>query len=231
MTIQIEEEARPILRRIVESQAHRQIMAINMLGHCLKYITDLKTKAEIAEDLNLALRLFREVQVLYGELGWQDLESAVRDRNEELPYPESRLEFGVAYYVCHLAEEVAMEGYVDSASREFAAIARSYVDASSSRPRPTRFLDFCAEPTNRPRAQELFQRWFAIALPAFGRPGTRGDERAVELSLRSRRSADAVGEFVNRLKPFIASCGLTFPAADALGLEVPSGLKLGAAAV
>ena len=103
MKKRLDEEARTLLRRIVESQAHREIMSINMLGHCLKYVTELETKLRVAEDLNLSLRLFREVQALYADLGWQDLDSAVRDRMTELPFPESRLEFGVAYHLGHVA--------------------------------------------------------------------------------------------------------------------------------
>jgi 1,2-phenylacetyl-CoA epoxidase catalytic subunit len=224
---QLNEEARTLLRRIVESQAHREIMSINMLGHCLKYVTDLETKLRVAEDLDLSLRLFRDVQRLYAELGWQDLDSAVRDRMTELPFPDSRLEFGVAYHVGHVAREVAMESYRDCRVVEFAAIARSYVAAAASRPVPTRFLEFCEDPTNRPRAQELFQRWFGIVLAAFGRPDTKNDERAVELGLRSRTAAESRQEYVERLKPFVAQCGLAFPATDALGEELAAGLVLG----
>jgi len=224
--INLDEEARALLRRIVESQAHREIMAINMLGHCLKFVTELDMKLRVAEDLDLSLRLFRDVQALYKELGWVDLESAVRDRETEIPYPESRLEFGAAYYICHQAQEVAMESYVDCAVPEFAEIARSYVQAAPRRARPTRFEEFCAEPENRPRAQQLFNKWFAIALAAFGRPDTRGDERAVDLGLRSRGSAAAARAYVERLKPFAARCGLRLPTAEALGLEVAMGIGL-----
>jgi 1,2-phenylacetyl-CoA epoxidase catalytic subunit len=222
----LNEEARGLLRRIVESQAHREILAINMLGHCLKFVTELDVKLRVAEDLDLSLRLFRDVQALYKDLGWQDLESAVRDRTTEVVYPESRLEFGIAHYLMHVAQEVAMESYVDCAVPQFAAIARSYVAAAPMRPHPTRFEEFCAEPENRPRAQELFQRWFAVTLTAFGRPDTRADERAVELGLRARSSAEAAQDFVERLRPFVARLGLRLPAASDLGLDVAAGIGL-----
>lgn len=226
MKRQLDEEARTLLRRIVESQAHREVMSINMLGHCLKFVAELEAKLRVAEDLDLSLRLFRDVRALYAELGWQDLDAAVRERSTELPYPDSRLEFGVAYHLGHVARAVAMESYLECKVAEFAAIARSYVDAAGRRPVPTRFVEFCEDPTNRPRAQELFQRWFAIALAAFGRPDTKNDERAVELGLRSRTAAAARREFVERLRPFVAACGLAFPPAEALGAELAAGLEL-----
>src|SRR5262245_678082 len=107
------EEARPILRRIVESLAWRQLATINILGHGLKFVTELDVKLRVVGELDRALELFQSVRALYGELGWTDLESAVRDRAEGVPYPESRLEFGVAYYVSGLAEEVAMQTFVE----------------------------------------------------------------------------------------------------------------------
>src|SRR5262245_19206926 len=109
----VSEEARAILRRIVESLAWRQLATINILGHGLKFVTELDVKLRVVGELDRALELFQSVRALYGELGWTDLESAVRERANSLPYPESRFEFGVAYYVSGLAEEVAMQTFVE----------------------------------------------------------------------------------------------------------------------
>ena len=226
MNKMMNEEARTILRRIVESQARREVVAINMLGHCLKYLTELDAKLRVAEDLDLSLRLFRELRAVYSDLGWKDLDSAVRERTNELPYPASRLEFGLAYHLCGLAREVAMESYVDCVAPGFAAVARSYVEAAASRPRPERFEEFCQDPSNRPAAQEHLNRWLAIAVAALGRPGTPGDERAVELGLRSRRVGTTIAVYLERVRPFAERCGLALPALADLGVDaaaVPKG--------
>ena len=78
---QLDEETRTLLRRIVESMAWRQVALINALGHSLKYVTDLEAKLAVASELDLSLRLFRQVEEVYRELGWADLESVVRDQN------------------------------------------------------------------------------------------------------------------------------------------------------
>lgn len=207
----LDEEKRQLLRRIVESMAWRQIVSINMLGHCLKHIPELDSKVAVASELNLALGLFREVRSLYRDLGWTDLESAVRDRQGNLQYPDSRLEFGVAYYVTGLAEEVAMDAYTESSVPEFAAIARSYVDAATGRPEPKRFLEFAADPTNRPQAQQYLNHWLEISRLSFGRPGTSAGRRVVELGLRSKSSADLDAEFRSKLEPFLKRSGLLWP--------------------
>lgn len=207
----LDEERKQLLRRIVESMAWRQIASINILGHCLKYLTELDTKLMVATELDLGLGLFREVRSLYRELGWTDLESAVRDRLGRVPYPESRLEFGVAYYVTGVAETVAMSAYTQSSYPEFAAIARSYVEADTGRPEPTRFIEFASDPSNRPQAQQYLNRWLDIARRSFGRPGTTAGARALELGLRSKSSEQMDAEFHARIEPFLERCGLMWP--------------------
>lgn len=223
MPEKLDEEGRLILRRVVESQAWRQLAAMNILGHCLKYVTGIDDKVRVTEQLEASLAIFREVRSLYRELGWTDLESAVRDRLDRIPFPESRLEFSVGRYLCDLAERVALEAYADGISKEFAAIARTYLEHSQKflKHRYPVFLEFCREEGNRPRAQELFNRWLAIALLSFGRPGTRNDARAVELGLRSRTSADMCRQFFTELEPFLEATGLALPEPDVLGLELP----------
>jgi len=208
---QIDEESRAILRRIVESLAWRQLAVINILGHGLKFVTELDVKLRVVGELDRALELFQSVRALYGELGWTDLESAVRDRAEVVPYPESRLEFGVAYYLSGLAEEVAMQSFVESSHAPFAAIAKKHVEAAAQRPEPTRFIEYCSETPNRPHGQELLDRWVLAARRSFGRTDSPHDAQALKLRLKNKRAADLDRIFCERLQPFLAQCGLTLP--------------------
>ena len=213
--VQIDEESRAILRRIVESLAWRQLAVINILGHGLKFVTELDVKLRVVGELDRALELFQSVRALYGELGWTDLESAVRDRPGAVPYPESRLEFGVAYYVSGLAEEVAMQGFVESSYAPFAAIAKRHVEAAAQRPEPTRFIEYCSEASNRPHGQELLDRWVIAARRSFGRTDSPHDAQALKLRLKNKRAADLDRIFCERLQPFLAQCGLALTKMDA----------------
>jgi len=207
----LDEESRAILRKIVESLAWRQLATINILGHGLKFVTELDVKLRVVGELDRALELFQSVRTLYGDLGWTDLESAVRDRSEDVPYPMSRLEFGVAYYVAGLAEEVAMRGFVESAYAPFAEIARRHVEAAAQRPEPTRFLEYASEAANRPHAQEMLDLWVAIARRSFGRRDTPHDARALALRLKSMKAAALDAQFCRRLQPLLERCGLSLP--------------------
>lgn len=214
ITQPLTEEARPILRRIVESLAWRQLASINILGHGLKFVTELDVKLRVVDELDRALELFKSVRALYEELGWADLESAVRDRADSLPYPESRLEFGVAYYFCGLAEEVAMKSFVESAHTRFAAIAKKHVEAHGQRPEPTRFIEYCSEAANRHHGQQLVNQWVTIARRSFGRSDSPHDAQALKLRLKSQRAAELDREFCEQLQPFLSSCGLVLPALE-----------------
>lgn len=216
------EEARQLLRKIIEHVAWRQVASINILGHCLSYIHDLETKRRVVTELDLGLRLVDDVRELYGQLGWSDIEAVVRDHVDGIPLPQSRIDFGLFYYLTGLAEETAMRSYMDCCVPEFAAIARSFVATVPGRPEPTRFLAFAADPTNRPQAQQYLNRWVAIALVSFGRAGTPGDRRAVELGLRSQTSHEMTRAFLQRLAPFLKRLELRVPTSQELGLELPA---------
>lgn len=210
-TLTLDEESRAILRRIVESLAWRQLASIHLLGHGLKFVTELDVKKRVVGELTRALEQFESVRALYGELGWTELESAVRERLENLAYPESRLEFGLAYYVSGLSEDVVMRAYVDSSWQPFATIARRHVEAWMQRPEPTRFQEYSSEPRNRPHAQELVERWVPFARRAFGRSDSPYDEKAVKLGLKSKRAAELDASFCERLKPLLSAGELSLP--------------------
>ena len=82
------------------------------------------------------------------------------------------------------------------------------------------FIEFCRDESNRPHAQQMFNRWFAIAVPSFGRPGSLGDGRAVELGLRSRTSGEMLEVFLEAMREFTTRVGLELPEADQFGLEL-----------
>jgi hypothetical protein len=220
----LDEESRGLLRRIVERQAYRQLMAANIRGHGLKLVPEVAEKLLLVQDLEHSLHILRDVEALYAALGGTDLSLAVRPRMERIPYPTSRLELSVCLALCDRAERIAAEGYATSSCREFASVARALLDADRTFTHHAEALlvEFCREATNRPAAQNMFTRWLSITLQSLGRPSTSGDARAVQLGLRSKRCADSVREFLGELKPLMEGCRLTLPSGATLGVELPS---------
>ena len=222
-----DEEARVLLRKIVEGQAYRQLMLSNIRGHGIKFLPELEDKIAHAERLALSLRHFREVQRLYAELSGGDVISAVRGRMERIPYPASRMELAVCLFLCMRAERATLSAYLDCVAADFAAIARTRLELAppGEVPRDAAFVEFCADPSNRPHAQQMVHRWLSICLLSFGRPDSPGDARAVALGLRNRRVGAIVQEFLDGLMAFLEACSLTLPDAATLGVELPSGLQ------
>jgi len=220
----LDEESRGLLRRIVERQAYRQLMAANIRGHGLKFVPEVEEKFLLSRDLEHSLRILKQVEALYTGLGGENLSLAVRPHMERIPYPTTRLELCVCLSLCDRAERTAAEGYLDSRCREFAAIARSLVDADRTFTHSAEdlFQDFCRETTNRPAAQQMFNRWLAITLLSLGRPSTQGDNRAVHLGLRSKRCAESVREFLTELRPWMERCHLVLASGGTLGVELPT---------
>ena len=222
--VRMDEEARNLLRVIVERQAYRQMMIANIRGHGLKFVAALDEKAELSADLSHTLTIYREIERLYRELGGEDLALAVRAKMERIPYPGSRLELAVCLVLCDAAEQIAAESYHDCTHKGFAAIARSLseMERTNTGSGEEYFVAFCQEPDNHPHARQMVERWLAITLRSLGRPGTSGDARAIQLGLRSRTCEESVRRFIDRVQAFLGRCGLEFPDAETLGVVLPS---------
>jgi len=218
------EEMRGLLKLIVEGQAYRQLMLCNIRGHGVKFVPELEAKLELARALEDSLGEFRDVEALYERLGRGDLVSAVRPKMDRVPYPESRMELAVCLFLCERVQNLMLSAYVESECSELAEIARERLAANRllEEPEDPAFLEFCADETNRPRAQEIFNRWLSLTLVAIGRPDSERDERAVELHLRSSHAGDVAGTFVEGLGPFMERAGLELPTAETLGIDMPA---------
>ncbi|MDP6956705.1 MAG: hypothetical protein QF599_12100 [Planctomycetota bacterium] len=210
---ELDEESRGLLRQIVERQAWRAIVLADIRGHGQKFLPGVDERLACAHDLAYHLETLGAMEELHQRLGGEDLYLTVRGRLADIPHPTSRLELGLCLLLCELAECVAAEGYRESSCVEIVQLAERYLAAQWQGSAGEReFLEeFCAEAGNRPRAQEVFDNWFAIAGKSFGRPGSAGDERAVALGLRRNSAGDTAAEFRARAATLAASCALDIP--------------------
>jgi len=226
----LDEEAKALLRRIVERTAYRQIMVANIRGHGLKYLIDVTEKTQLVRDLEAGLDILRHVERLYGELDGDGLALSVRDAMDRIPYPYSRLELAVCLSLVGRAERLVATTYFESKSAGMASIARRIHDLErpGTRMLEMQLADFCAEAGNRPTAQQFVNRWIAISLVAFGRPGTVGDQRSFALGLRSKRVDQLVKLFLAEAAPWCGSYHLVLPDVNTLGIDlVAEGAKHG----
>jgi len=220
------EEALGLMRRIVEANAWRQYLGVNILGHCLKMMGDLEGKRCVTREVGVCLDFYGELESAYTELGGEDLDYAVRDRLLNVPMPTSRFELGLCRHLTDRAQRIALASYEGSRCATFASVAARHLErpALVQVAERERMAEFCTEPANRPRAQEAFNRWLTISLLALGRPGSMGDRRALELGLRSDGSEVLVERYLDEVKLLLESWGLAFPSPDLLPVELPAAL-------
>lgn len=219
----LDEEAFGLLRRIVEANAWRQYMGANILGHCLKMVGDLEGKRGVMKDIDLCLNFFGELEDMYGKLGGSNLDQAVRDRLLNVPMPKSRFELGLCRYMTDRAQRIALASYEESQCKPFSELARAHLARKSAvgEAEFERMSEFCAEPTNSPRAQQAFDQWLTLSLLALGRPGTHGDRRAVEMGLRSDHAESLIGKFLAEMAQFAEGFGLVLPDPERLPIDLP----------
>ncbi|MCY2959694.1 MAG: hypothetical protein NTY35_05970 [Planctomycetota bacterium] len=230
MSAVLDEEAKALLRRIVERTAYRQIMVANIRGHGLKYLLDVTEKTALVRDLEAGLDILRHVERLYGELDGDGLAMSVRDAMDRIPYPYSRLELAVCLSLVGRTERLVASTYLESRSAGMVAIAQRIHDLErpGTRMLEMQLADFCAETGNRATAQQFVNRWLAIALVGFGRPGTVGDQRSFALGLRSARVEQLVKLFLTEARPWCESFHLVLPDVASLGIDLaPDGAKHG----
>jgi len=222
-TTHLDEEARALLRKILVGQAYRQMMAANIRGHGLKFLERPEGRLLLVEDLEHILGQARRVQELYSAIGGGEVRREAAAKMDRIPYPSSRLELAAFLAAFDTAEAVAMEGYVESKSDEFAELARENLEHERKVTVRSQefFRTFANDRGQHPHAQQMFDRWLVIALLALGRPGTHGDRRAVELGLRSRSCADSVRTYLERIGGFMKACSLEMPDLAAAGVELP----------
>jgi hypothetical protein len=220
----LDEEGKALLRKILLGQAYRQIMAANIRGHGLKFLQTTEGRKSLIDDLQHILGQVGRVQEIYSTIGGGDLRLEAAVKMERIPYPSSKLELAAFLATSDLAEEVAMEGYERSVCEPFGQIARENLvhERVATKRGQALFETFALEPTQHPHAQQMFSRWVVIALLALGKPGSKGDERAVALGLRDRSCAQAIKIYLERLAPFMEACKLELPDLQSAGVDLPA---------
>jgi hypothetical protein len=219
----LDEEAKGLLRLIVERQAYRQRMAANIRGHGLKFLPDLAAKLRVTEELAESLRRLATLEEIYEAIGGIDLTARVMSRMERIPYPATRLELAACLALTGRAERAVASTYARCPCQRFARLAGELqaADRTHDAGEEERFVVFAADPPNRVQAQRYWERWLTLCLQSLGRPGTPGDERAYALGLRDRRAADLVALFIEEVEPLRAAGGLDWPDLARRGVDLP----------
>ena len=145
-----------------------------------------------------------------------ELDAWVTSRLAENPLPRvtTFLELAMAQFLFDRAGRWQLSEYVDSSFLPYRALARAIVDEERGHEDVGARLvvELCTAPdADRAAAQVAFDRWLAIALHSFGRPGGDGNAFAIAAGLKRRDSAEVTRDFLADVARTAAVTALILP--------------------
>ena len=220
-----DEQYRSLIKQLIESQGYRELMAAHLFGAALQHVPTLALKQTIVEHIAEELEHYERTVELYRDLGAGDLQAVVERRLAEhpIPFAESWDELAMVQFLWDRAGEFHLREYQSCSYLPYArAVTRILEEEEGHEGFGESYIrQFCLDPSYRPRAQELFNKWLVYALRSFGRPGTSGNEYAVSVGLKTRDSGQVIQAYLDNIKPVMADCGLQFPPPEQLGIVFP----------
>jgi len=137
---------------------------------------------------------------------------ATRLRDRPLPGVATFVELAMAQFLFDRAGRWQLSEYLDSTFLPYRALAREIVDEERGHEDvgARLVIDLCAAPdVDRAAAQTAFDRWLAVALLSFGRPGGDGNTFAIAAGLKTRDSAEVTRDFLADVRGVASDAMLT----------------------
>lgn len=224
--------ARPLLMRLLRSQAHREAAAAMLFEQGAALAPDEPSRrrvlAQAQEERSHLLAVGDAWHALVGEPGGTLVQWAMAHAAAHpLPTPGSWLELSLAQLLFDRAGYFQLCEYRDSRwpphRRLVAPILAEEAEHQQDGADAVRAL---ASATTAQVGQNLFCRWLRVALLSFGRPGSPGSAQAVALGLKRRDPGLVMQDFIDDVRPFADAAGWRLPAASDLQLDGIESLKL-----
>ena len=210
-----------LVRHMVFSQGYRELAAATVFAKALDLVPTLAFKKKVMQHVEEEMEHFEECCRLYAKLDAGDLdELATRHVRENAPIPpiESFLELGVAQLLYDRASAFQLREYENSSFDPYCRIVGKILEEEEGHESfgAEILIQACRDPDQRAQAQELFNKWLAVSLRSFGRPGTERNRHAIALGLKTRDSAAVSQEYLDSLRSAMRVCGLAFPSREEL---------------
>ena len=220
--------------QMIRSQAYRELAAAAVFAEALLLGPSLAFKKKVVQHVAEETEHYEVCCELYSELGCGDLdEICTRRLREEQPIPRigSFLELGVAQLLYDRASAFQLQEYENSTFDPYCRIVGKILEEEEGHESfgAEILIQHCRSAEVRTEAQEFFDRWLAVSLRSFGRPGSEGNRYAISVGLKTRDSAAVMQDYLDSLKSTMRLCGLHFPTRETLsglGVETAPDLDL-----
>jgi len=202
--------------RLLRAQAWRERGAAGLFEAALPIVPPGRWRAIVERHVGEERAHYARVAAVWSATFGRppaELDAWVTARLAEQPLPrvQSWLELALAQLLFDRAGRWQISEYFESSFLPYRALARAIVAEERGHEElgARLVVELCAAPeTDRAAAQAAFDRWLAVALRSFGRPGGSGNAFAIAAGLKTRDSAEVARDFLADLAPTAAAAGL-----------------------
>jgi 1,2-phenylacetyl-CoA epoxidase catalytic subunit len=223
-----------LLVRLIQSQGYRELAAATVFAEALHLVPTLNFKKKVVQHINEEMEHFEVCCDIHAEIGAGDLDAVcakILAERHPIPKIESFLELGVAQFLYDRASAFQLREYENSSFDPYCRIIGKILEEEEGHESfgAEIMIEHSRDPEQRARMQQVFNKWLAVSLRSFGRPGTPGNRYAISVGLKTRDSAAVAQDYVDSLKTVMRLCGLVFPSRDELrrlGVETAPDIDL-----
>ena len=206
------------LAQMIRSQGYRELAAATAFAEALPLVPTLAFKKKVSVHVQEELEHYEECCRLYTAIGAGDLDELIGAKPPNIPSIESFIELGVAQFLYDRASAFQLRESENSSFDPYCRIVGKILEEEEGHESfgAELLIEHCKDEAHRDEAQRLFNKWLAVSLKSFGRPGTEGNRFAISAGLKTRDSATVAQDYIDALRTVMRICGLTFPTRDEL---------------
>lgn len=222
------------LVQLIRSQGYRELAAATVFAEALHLVPGLAFKKKVVQHVNEEMEHFEVCCEIYRDIGAGDLEvvaSAILSERNPIPRIESFLELGIAQFLYDRASAFQLREYENCSFDPYCRIVGKILEEEEGHESfgAEIMVEHGRDPAQRARMQAVFNKWLAVSLKSFGRPGTPGNRYAISVGLKTRDSAAVAQEYLDGLRTVMRLSGIVFPTREELkrlGVETSPDIDL-----
>jgi len=211
----------------MESQAYRELAAAHMFGYGLRYVPEKWLKF-MTWHIREEVEHYQAVSQMYREFTGQEVEPHVLERlsGRPVPFAESWMELAMAQFLYDRGGFWQLKEYDECSFLPYRGVIQKIVkeEAGHQTLGERIVVELCQDGRHDAVKQPLFEKWLRMGMLSFGRPGTPGNQYAIEHGIKKRDSAACMKDFVDDIRPAVKAAGLRFPDPARLEMELPPDL-------
>lgn len=213
------------LKQMMESQAYRELAAAQMFGYGLQFVPSLKWLKFMTWHIREEMEHYEVVCKMYQQFVGASVEPIVHARLSDRPieFAGSWLELAMAQFLYDRGGFWQLQEYDQCSYLPYREVIGKILEEESGHQALGEriVVELCRSGEHEALKQRYFEKWLRLGLLSFGRPGSAGNAYAMSVGLKKRDSGAVMQLFLDDIKPAVKACGLLFPTAAALDLEMP----------